>query len=100
MDHPLPYGILSVNVIGSFFIGFCWSLAEDFSLSPAVRLFLFTGFFGGFTTFSTFALDTMNLMKSGEYKLAVFNVLVSNIAGLIAVFAGYFLGKNTMTLMK
>lgn len=100
MVHPFPYGILSVNILGSFLIGFCWSLSETFSFSSHTKLFLFTGFFGGFTTFSSFTLDSMNLMKAGEYKLAIINIFISNLLGLLAVFAGYFLGKQTINLIK
>lgn len=100
MLYSFPFGILSVNVIGSFLIGFCWSIAEYTNTSANVRIFLFTGLFGGFTTFSSFALDTMSLMKTGEYKLAFLNILASNMLGLIAVFLGLLLGKNIMTLIK
>ena len=98
--YSFPFGILSVNVIGSFLIGFCWSLAEDYNFSVNTRAFLFTGLFGGFTTFSSFALDTMSLMKTGDYKLAFINILASNILGLIAVFLGLLLGKNVLSLLK
>lgn len=98
--QTFPFGILTVNVLGSFLIGFCWCLAEDTNLSLHSRLFLFTGLFGGFTTFSSFSLDTMMLMKTGEYKLALFNVLANNILGLIAVFSGFLLGKQILTLIK
>ena len=81
-------------------IGFCWSIAETTNLSANARVFLFTGLFGGFTTFSSFALDTMSLMKTGEYKLAFLNILTSNLLGLLAVFLGLLLGKNTMSLIK
>lgn len=100
MLYPFPFGILSVNVIGSFLIGFCWSMAEAFSFSHNTRAFLFTGLFGGFTTFSSFTLDTMLLMRSGEYKLALINLLASNILGVIAVFLGFLLGKNILSLTK
>ncbi len=95
-----PFGILSVNVAGSFLIGLVWSLAEAFHFSLLARTFLFTGLFGGFTTFSSFTLDTMALLKTGEYKLALFNILANNLLGLLAVFAGLMLGKNLATLLK
>mgnify|MGYP003623541436 CR=1 FL=1 len=98
--HSFPFGILAVNVLGSFLIGFCWCLAEDFKMSMQARLFLFTGLFGGFTTFSSFSLDTMILMKTGEYKLALFNILANNILGLIAVFLGFIVGKHLLTYIK
>ena len=97
MLYSFPFGILSVNVIGSFLIGFCWSIAEAYNFSINTRAFLFTGLF---TTFSSFALDTMVLMRTGEYKMALLNVLASNILGLIAVFLGIILGKNIIAMIK
>ena len=100
LQYSFPFGILSGNLIGSFLIGFCWSLAENYNFSANTRAFLFTGLFGGFTTFSSFALDTMSLIKIGDYKLALLNILASNVLGLIAVFLGLLLGKNVLSLMK
>lgn len=98
--HSFPSGILCVNVVGSFLIGFCWSLAEAFGFSTNVRVFLFVGLFGGFTTFSSFSLDTMTLLKAGAFKLALINILANNILGLLAVFIGLALGKNVTPLIK
>ena len=72
----------------------------SYNFSINTRAFLFTGLFGGFTTFSSFALDTMVLMRTGEYKMALLNVLASNILGLIAVFLGIILGKNIIAMIK
>lgn len=98
MLYSFPFGILSVNTAGSFFIGFCWSLAELFPISAYTRAFLFTGFFGGFTTFSSFTLDTAVLIKTGAYKTALLNLVASNLLGLIAVFLGMIAGKNLINL--
>lgn len=95
-----PYGILLVNVLGSFLIGLCWSLSDLFGFSSNFKLFLFTGLFGGFTTFSSFTLDSMELFKAGEYKIAFAYILASNILGLSAVFLGYLLGKYASALIK
>ena len=100
MPHAFPWGILSVNVIGSLLIGFCWSLAEAFHFSAQTRAFLFTGLFGGFTTFSSFALDTSALFRNGEAKLALLNIVLSNALGLIAVFTGLYVGKQCVGLLK
>lgn len=95
-----PYGILFVNLLGSFVIGLCWSLSEALNFSPNFKLFLFTGLIGGFTTFSSFMLDAMLLLKAGEYKIAFSYIIVSNILGLSAVFLGYLLGKYAFALIK
>lgn len=98
--HAFPAGILCVNVLGSFLIGFCWSLAETFRFSDTARLFLFTGLFGGFTTFSSFSLDTIVLLKTGAVRTALLNIAANNLLGLAAAFSGLRLGKYTIHLIK
>lgn len=84
-----PAGTLAVNLGGSLLIGCVWGLFEQGYLSPDSRLFLMTGVLGGFTTFSTFALENFSLLRDGEMKLAAVNILISNLAGLVLVLAGF-----------
>jgi fluoride exporter len=85
-----PFGTITVNVLGSFIIGVLWAVSEDFlRLTPNARSFLFIGLLGGFTTFSTYALETLNLVRGGEYLKATGNILSMNILGLVMVVAGF-----------
>jgi CrcB protein len=87
-----PYGTLAVNVIGCFLIGFFSELAESRGLfSPDTRAFLIIGILGGFTTFSTFGNETMNLLHDGEWTLALLNVGAQVLLGLGGVWLGYIL---------
>lgn len=88
----LPYGTLIVNVVGGFLIGLIMdiSLASDF-ISPNFRLFLTTGIMGGFTTFSTFSYETINLFVSGNYMLGSLNTCLN----LFLSLGGVLLGKLT-----
>jgi CrcB protein len=88
-----PYGTMAVNVLGSFFIGVFWAVFESGNLQVNHRLFLFTGLFGGFTTFSSYSLETLNLVRDQEIKLAVLNFLGNNLLGFIGVVAGFMLVK-------
>ena len=79
-----PYGTLIVNLLGCFLIGFLAALAEARSLLPPnARLLLMAGFCGAFTTFSTFMLETANLVKGGEVLKGLLNVLVSVLVGFV-----------------
>ena len=84
-----PYGTLAVNVLGCFFIGALSEVAEARGLlSPEARLFLLVGLLGGFTTFSTFANESLNLVRLGQILPGLVNILASVSLGLIAVWAG------------
>ena len=84
-----PFGTLTVNAIGSLCIGFIWFLLEQGNASNAARLFLIIGVLGGFTTFSAFSMETLNLLREGAMRLAVINVLANNVLCVILAFVGY-----------
>ncbi|NOT21444.1 MAG: fluoride efflux transporter CrcB [Nitrospiraceae bacterium] len=87
-----PYGTLAVNILGCFCIGFLSELVDTRALIGAeTRAFLVVGILGGFTTFSAFGNETMNLMRDGEAALALMNVGTQVLLGLGAVWLGYTL---------
>ena len=83
-----PWWTLAVNVLGSFLIGLLAGLFGAMETGHNLRLFLTTGFLGGFTTFSAFSLDALTLWERGAVMQAGFYVAGSVIASLIAAFAG------------
>jgi len=84
-----PYGTLIVNLIGCFLIGFTVALAErNLFVGPSFRLFFVTGYLGGLTTFSTFALESVGALRAAAYPLAVANLLFNNVIGFVLVLAG------------
>ncbi|MBV1959739.1 MAG: fluoride efflux transporter CrcB [Pseudomonadales bacterium] len=90
-----PYGTLMVNLIGSFLIGLTYVLiVEKFKLSAEIRGLVMVGFLGAFTTFSTFSLELLDMLKSGALLGAGFYLLGSVIIGVTNVWLGMQLGKN------
>ena len=84
-----PVSTFSINVAGCLAIGVLAALVEHHDLfSPSVRLLLFTGLLGGFTTFSAFGYESMFLLRRGLFSIAAGYVLVSVVGGLIAVGVG------------
>lgn len=84
-----PFGTLAVNVFGCFVIGFLSQLAEDQGLfTSESRLFVFTGMLGGFTTFSSFGNETLNLARDSQMMNAFANIGTNLIIGLFAVWLG------------
>lgn len=91
-------GTLSVNLIGSFFIGILWALVEYKQNFDNLRLLLIVGLLGGFTTFSSYAIETVNLLKDNEFKVAILYIIGSNIGGILLAFLGYFIVKQLSTI--
>ena len=92
--ETFPTGTLVVNIVGCFLAGFLFYLMQErFLVNDIVRTAIMIGFLGGFTTFSSFGLQTFTLLRNGEMGLATMNVLVSNVAGLLTVWAGYSLAR-------
>lgn len=88
--QPVPFGILAVNVGGSFLFGLVWSALEDRgTVSDSVRLLILTGFLGSLTTFSTFAFDSVQLGRGGNWVPFAANLLLNNGCSLAAVWLGF-----------
>lgn len=89
-----PYGTLLVNVIGSFLIGIImFYLNEKELIGNEFRLFLAVGLCGGFTTFSTFSYETLNLFRDSEYLLAFYNVILNVVLCFVAIYLAYLISK-------
>lgn len=92
IGETFPWGTLIVNVVGSFIIGFFATLTGPDGrvfASSAARQFVMIGFCGGYTTFSSFSIQTLNLVQDGEWLQAGGNIVGSVVLCLIAVWAGY-----------
>ena len=86
----IPMGTLTVNIIGSFIIGFIVGVsAKSELITPGLRLFLMVGICGGFTTFSSFTLENMTLMQNGHFLSVLIYTGLSIFFGFLAVYLGY-----------
>ena len=95
LNSSFPFATLTVNVVGCFLIGILFGLSgRAGTLSPEWRIFLTTGFCGGFTTFSTFSYETLRLAQDGELLYLFANVGLSVILGLAATYAGILLMRS------
>jgi CrcB protein len=94
LGRDFPYGTLFVNVSGSLLMGFLYILLfERMSNAPELRALLLVGFLGAFTTFSTFSIETLNLVEQGNLLVAGANILLSVVLCLAAVWLGVLLGR-------
>lgn len=97
LSHDLPWGTIGINTLGSFAIGFFGTLTLAHGRYPTpepLRLFVMVGVCGGFTTFSSFSLQTLDLLRAGSPVRACVNIAVSVAICLAAVAAGHLLGAR------
>lgn len=91
-----PYGTLVINLTGSFIMGFLYVLItqklEDFA--PQLTALLLVGVLGGYTTFSSFSIETLRLFQDGKIFYALTNVLVSTILGVVLAYFGFLLAQK------
>jgi len=89
-----PYGTLAVNVIGSFILGLIiFVFDEKELLNNHLKIFLTIGFCGGFTTFSTFSLESFNLLRDSQYFLAALNIFLNILFCVAGIFLAYIVSK-------
>ena len=92
--ETLPLGTLAVNLIGCFLVGLLFHLMQErFLVNQNLRTIILVGLLGGFTTFSAFGLQTFTLLQDGKFGFAALNLGVSNLLGLLLVWAGYTLAR-------
>ncbi|MGJ0491949.1 MULTISPECIES: fluoride efflux transporter CrcB [Methylobacter] len=96
LGRGFPYGTLAVNVIGSFLIGLLAEalILQRIAFALEYRAGILVGIMGGFTTFSSFSLETIYLIEQGSFTKAALNVLISLIACLLAVWLGLLSGRS------
>lgn len=92
VTNGFPIGTLIVNLTGSFIIGLLWGLFENQS-STQLRTFLFVGILGGFTTFSAYSIETLNLFRDGNLRVAILNILLNNVFGILLALGGLMVAK-------
>ncbi len=95
-QHPFPWGTFTVNIVGAFILGMLMGATASgrILLQPTVRILVAVGLLGAFTTFSTFAYETLEAVRVGDLRFAVANVGASLIIGLAVAWAGIQIGER------
>lgn len=95
LGRSFPFGTLAVNVLGSLVMGFLYVLLLDrMTVAPEIRALLLVGFLGAFTTFSTFSIETLNLIEQANFMKAGLNMVISVTACVFACWFGVLLGRQ------
>lgn len=89
-----PWGTFAVNMAGTFLFGVVWALAEDrLAISGQARAIVLVGFMGAFTTFSTFMFETGELLRDSQWALALGNLAMQNVVGIVFLVVGIAIGR-------
>jgi fluoride exporter len=86
-----PTGTFLVNLLGSLLIGLLMGFFAKANISDNIKLFLIIGILGGFTTFSSFAYESIDLLRNGEIKIALLYILGTNVFGILLAVGGFYL---------
>ena len=90
-----PWGTFTVNLAGCFLFGLIWSFSENRALiNSEVRTVILLGFLGAFTTFSSFAFETSQLIRDSQWMTAALNIAGQNVLGIAGLFIGLTLGRS------
>lgn len=97
ISKELPWGTITINIVGSFVIAFFGVLTfghAKFPVNENIRLFVMVGICGGFTTFSSFSLQSFELLKKGDINAAFLNIVISVLSCLAAVALGFYFAEK------
>ncbi len=101
LPYLFPFGTFVINILGAFLIGIIYVLGiERAMMSPELRSGMMIGFLGGFTTFSSYCLETARLIEEAEYLYATLYFVLSPVVGLIALFGGLLLARGILGVQR
>jgi len=95
INLDFPYATLAVNLLGCLLIGVFYSLSEKILINNDWKLFLTTGLCGGFTTFSAFSMESLQLFKQGNLFAMLMYIIISIVLGIALTYAGYLIAKSS-----
>jgi CrcB protein len=99
-SEVFPWGTLVVNISGSFLIGVLAELFDTAMIPAEWRSFITIGFLGAYTTFSTYTLETVNLLREGELRFATLNFIASNLMGILFVVLGIYSTRMILRVLS
>jgi len=99
-NTTFPWSVLLINALGCYFIGLFWQASEITHFSSDMKIFIFIGLFGAFTTFSAYALETVELVRTGQSFLALLNFMLNNLIGVLMVLTGLITTKAAVFMIR